>query len=392
MSLVFHVLGLMSGTSLDGLDLCLARFEHDQQEQGMKIQQLGFDTIPMPVELKQKLELNLEPESSRVDQICQLNTELAEWFAVSVEAFLEREQFPIEDLDLIGSHGQTLYHIPPQAEQYGSSLQIGSGSWLAQRTGVTTVSDFRLADMALGGQGAPLVPFLDQMLLKSDQVVALQNIGGMANLTWLSPDGEIMAFDTGPGNVLIDGMAQTLAGKAWDSNGELAAAGKIDEILLGKWLKHPYFTQKPPRSTGREVFGKAFLEQTLADVKERGLSTEDALASITALTARSIAQSYHAWLPSTPTKIYVSGGGAHNASLLKMLAKSMPSTQILSLQEAGWNPDAKEALAFAFFACTSMLGICNNVPDVTGAQRPVIMGQISPGYNWRELLQRIVIL
>lgn len=392
MRIELNVLGLMSGTSLDGLDLCLARFE---SRPCLRIQQKAFATEPMPAALQAKIRANLDPATSRVDQLCELDSELAEWFAGAVERFLQQTGFAIEDLDLIGSHGQTLYHLPPGAGSTPATLQLGNGSWLAQRTGVTTVSDFRPGDMALGGQGAPLVPFLDQMLHQSlkgqhpQTPIALQNIGGMANLTWLGPDGEVLAFDTGPGNALIDGLAQALAGRPIDADGALAAAGRIDDKLLAKWLSHPYFLQAPPRSTGRETFGSAFLSAARAEIAERGLSAADALATITALTVESIAQAYRAWLPAMPGKIYVSGGGVHNPTLMAWLAKALAPSELGSLADAGWDPDAKEALAFACLACTSLLGICNNLPEVTGAQRPVVLGQIAPGFNWRNLLAKV---
>lgn len=388
-NITLHALGLMSGTSLDGLDLCLARFTGGDC---LRIEQLAFDTVKMPPELEARIRRNLEPETSRVDEICLLNAEIAEWFATASLDFLQAQNFDIQDLDLIGSHGQTLYHLPPGMAALPMSLQLGDGSWLAQRTGVTTVANFRPADMAVGGQGAPLLPFLDRMLLRTPESgVVLQNIGGMANLCWIGPDGEMLAFDTGPGNALIDGAALALTGQAYDAGGALALAGKPDESLLAQWLGHSYFLEPPPRSTGRETFGKTFLEQALSEFKQRGLSTEDSLATLTALTVRSIASAYHAWLPSQPGVVYVSGGGVHNAALMTGLSQALPGSDVKSLAELGWNPDAKEALAFALFACTSLLGVCNNVPEVTGAQRPVVMGQIAPGHNWRNLLAKLAL-
>ncbi|HEY9838970.1 MAG TPA: anhydro-N-acetylmuramic acid kinase [Candidatus Obscuribacterales bacterium] len=393
MSLTLHVLGLMSGTSLDGLDLCLARFEYSDC---IRIHQQAFASEAMPPPLQAKIRRNLEPASSQVDQLCELNVELADWFADASERFLASAGFEISELDLIGSHGQTFYHLPPGAGSVASTLQLGDGSWLAQRTGVTTVANFRPADMAVGGQGAPLVPFLDLMLhaaIKArhpDTPVALQNLGGMANLTWIGPGGDLLAFDTGPGNALIDGFAQALSGQPWDRDGALAAQGKIDQQLLSQWLGHDFFTQPPPRSTGRESFGQTFLEQALDEVRSRGLSPADALATITALTVESVNQAYRAWLPALPGIVYVSGGGVHNPSLMAGLTKALAPAQVLSLAELGWDPDAKEALAFACLACTSLLGICNNVPEVTGASRPVVLGQIAPGHNWRTLLAKIL--
>lgn len=373
----------MTGTSLDGLDLALCRFNGLQAQQ---IELEAFETVPMPAALEAKIRLNIEPASSRIDNICELNAELAQWFAQASLSFLA--QHADKQVDLIGSHGQTLYHLPPGMSSSPSSLQLGDGSMLAQLTGLTTVSNFRTADMAQGGQGAPLVPFLDRLLFaEPGKSVALQNIGGMGNVSWLGPAGEMMAFDTGPGNALIDGFAQALLGQPRDHNGDCAHQGQVQSELLNDWLQHPFFALQPPRSTGRETFGQQLLQQWLSECSQ--LSPQDALATITALSAHSIAEAYHQWLPVLPQQVYVSGGGVHNRTLMACLQQALPEAEIGSLAATGYSPDAKEALTFALLAYTAVLGICNNVPEITGAKRAVVMGQIAPADNWGSLQQKI---
>ncbi|MGV3524965.1 MAG: anhydro-N-acetylmuramic acid kinase [Candidatus Sericytochromatia bacterium] len=383
-----RVLGLMSGTSLDGLDLGLFCLDSLNP---LRFAQEAFETKPMPAELEAAIRHNLEPGSSQVDLLCALDMQLAQWLAASSLAFLAEQGLTPADVDLIGSHGQTLYHIPPGQPLTANSLQLGNGSALAALTGLTTVSDFRPADMALGGQGAPLVPFLDQLLFGAPgQSRVLQNIGGMANLTWLGPEGEIQAFDTGPGNALIDGLAQRLTGQPRDTDGALALQGRVDAALLAQWLSLDYFQQAPPRSTGRELFGEAWLDAAVLAIQARALSVPDALATVTALTVQSIAQACRDWLPVPPDALFVSGGGVHNRAVMQGLAQALAPARVSSLQDMGCDPDAKEALAFAVLAATTLLGQGNNVPAITGAAAGLPLGQIAPGRNWLSLLQRLL--
>lgn len=379
-----NVLGLMSGTSLDGLDLCLCQISGLKPEQ---IKPLGFSTLPMPAELQAKIRQNLEPASSRVDSLCELNMQLADWFAQSIERFLKLHYLSLSDLDLIGSHGQTLYHLPPGQSQQTSTLQLGDGSWLAQRTGVTTVANFRPADMAVGGQGAPLVPYLDQLWFQStNKHRAVQNIGGMANVSWLPMTGPLLAFDNGPGNALIDGFAQHFLRSSYDRGGRVALSGQINQTLLQDWLSHPYFDQAPPRTTGREIFGQEWLDRELP--RAHHLEVADAMATITAFSALSIAESYKRWLPALPDEVIVSGGGIHNQALMEGLATALPSARVTTTSDFDLNPDAKEALLFALLAYTSLLGIPNNLPAMTGASQAVVLGQIAPSQNWLGLLNQ----
>lgn len=389
-----RILGLMSGTSMDGLDICLCEVSGPT---GAQFKVLDFATSPMPKELYTIIMRNINPESSRVDEICQLNILLADWFAQEILSFLENTGHLAESIDLIGSHGQTFWHHPPAFEQGffkpGSSLQLGDGPWIAQKTGITTISNFRTADMAHLGQGAPLVPFLDTLLFKSQEKNrVLLNIGGMANLTWLPAIGEVRAFDTGPGNALIDGICHKLTSQAYDDEGKIAAQGQIHRRLLRRWLKHPFFSQAPPRSTGRETFGKNYIQLLLNDVESEKLSQFDTLATVTALTSESIVSAIQDLLPGRPDEILVSGGGLHNHTIMRQLKLGLGSIPIHSLADLGLNPDAKEALAFAILALYSIQGKAGNLPAVTGAESPAILGEIAPGKNWFKLLKKIEVV
>lgn len=388
-----QVLGLMSGTSLDGLDICLCEVRFSQDRQRIVAAEiLDFLTLPLPEHLKQQILFQMNPETSAVDQLCDLNFAWSHYAATAIAQFLTLHHRSFDTIDLIGSHGQTLYHRPPDPESgfHGSTLQLGDGGALAALTGVTTVSQFRTADMALGGQGAPLVPFLDQCLFSSDtQARILLNIGGMANLTYLAPHGEVLAFDTGPGNVLLDVAAQQLTGQAHDWDGALALQGMVHAELLAQVLAHPFFAQTPPRSTGREVFGVAYAQALITQWQNHGLSTPDILATLTAITTTSIAQACKAFLPAPAPELYISGGGVHNPALWKGLQQGLPGVKIDSLNALGGHPDAKEAQAFAVLAAACVQGLPANVPGVTGAMHSVMLGQIAPGQNWLALCGKI---
>lgn len=387
-----HVLGLMSGTSLDGLDiaLCDVRFSQDQQRI-VAADLLAFSTLPLPDSLTQQILTQMNPDTSTVDQLCDLNFAWSHYAATAIAQFLTLHHRRFDTVDLMGSHGQTLYHRPPVAESgHGSTLQLGDGGVLAALTGITTVTQFRTADMALGGQGAPLVPFLDRCLFYSEtQSRILLNIGGMANLTYLSPEGDIQAFDTGPGNVLLDVAAQQLTGQAHDWGGELALQGMVHSERLAQVLEHPFFAQAPPRSTGREVFGVAYAQALIAQWQEDGLSTPDILATLTAITTTAIVQACTAFLPGPADELYISGGGVHNQALWKGLQQGLPGTKIDSLKVLGGHPDAKEAQAFAVLAAACIQGLPANLSVVTGAMHPVVLGQIAPGQNWLALCKKI---
>lgn len=384
-----QVLGLMSGTSLDGLDICWCTFLPPSEHHPLgEVHLKAFETLPLPDHLKQQILRQMTPEHSDVAGLCDLNFAWSHYAATAMAQFLTTHKLQFSAIDLIGSHGQTLFHQPPQpdAARRGSTLQLGDGGVLAALTGVTTVTQFRTADMALGGQGAPLVPFLDRLLFQSGQESRiLLNIGGMANLSYLPRSGETLAFDTGPGNVLLDVAAQVLTGEPHDWDGQLALQGRVHKALRDEILSHPFFDQTPPRSTGREIFGEAYARHWVEGWQSQGISTPDILATLTAVTVDSIVQACERFLPAPADALYISGGGVHNQALWQGLQQGLPGVKIESLQALGGDPDAKEALAFAALAVACLRGLPANVPSVTGALQPVVLGQIAPGQNWKRL-------
>lgn len=410
------VIGLMSGTSADGIDACLVEISGNGIHTKTNI--LAFETYPYDKTTRLAILETCNPKTGSVDKVCQLNFHLGKLFADAAKAIANKARIPIADIDLIGSHGQTIYHLPNQATIENtegrsnesnsnlintedlikenwylpfllrSTLQIGEPSVIAQETGVTTVADFRTRDIAAGGQGAPLVPFVDYILFRDkEKGRALQNIGGIANVTFLPPDcniPDIIAFDTGPGNMVIDRITELITHDAFhfDEGGKLAAKGKVDELLLATLLAHPYLSKLPPKTTGREEFGRHFAENIFKDATHSHIKGLDVLATVTAFTARTIADSYKQWiLPRYPlSEVILSGGGSHNDTLIKFLIHYFPpSVKIDSMNKFGIAPNAKEALAFAILANETISGNPNNIPNVTGAREAVIMGKIIPG-------------
>ena len=373
-------IGLMSGTSADSIDAACVRFEGAPPRLDWEL--LSFVTLPMTAELRQEIFAAFRPETGTVDKLCQLNFTLGEWFAkASLEAVKAANLTPAQ-VDFIGSHGQTVWHIPPNSgEGVPSTLQLGNPAVIAERTGITVVSDFRSRDMAAGGQGAPLVPFVDNLLLSHPTLSrAVQNIGGIGNVTWLPAGGagEAFGFDTGPGNMLLDRAAEVLTQGQMhcDMDGKMAFAGKIQENFLQKWMsEEPYFTRKPPKSTGRELFGVQRCDVYLKEMA--GLSKEDILATLTAFTARSTAEAYKNFLPALPDEVLLCGGGARNPAIAAMLQKELPTSRIGRTEDAGLPGDSKEAVAFAVLGYEAMNRRPGNLPAATGAKGPVILGSIT---------------
>jgi N-acetylmuramic acid 6-phosphate etherase len=267
-------------------------------------------------------------------------------------------------------------------------MQLGDGSFIAVRTGITTVSDFRMADMAAGGEGAPLVPYADRTLFAaSDRAIALLNLGGIANVTLMSPGGDrLLAFDTGPANMIVDRFVQRMTDESqrFDADGAIAGKGRVLPELLDAWLAHPFFLRRPPKSTGHEAFGHAYADARYDEGLAAGVSPTDLVTTATALTAHSVAQALRAFAPPAlrPSEILVSGGGAHNPELMALLRDALAPVPVLPLAARGVSGDAKEALSFALFAYQAARGLFNHAPDATGASAPLVLGKISPGRNF----------
>jgi anhydro-N-acetylmuramic acid kinase len=377
-----RVAGLMSGTSIDGVDVAIVDIS------GQKVNLLAFDVFPYSKSLRDEILDLCNPELARLDNICHFNFVLGEVFADAVIKLCNESGIALDSIDLVGSHGQTIYHNP-RGKRYRkttirSTLQIGEPSVIAGRTGITTVADFRPRDMAAGGEGAPLVPYADYILFSHNKITrAIQNTGGIANVTFLprscKPD-DIVAFDTGPGNMVIDGIVQLISGgrRRFDSDGKVAAQGTVNKRLLDEILRHPFLKRHPPKSTGREEFGHAFSDRLYKKVKEKGISDSDIVATVTAFTAKSIARAYNQFLPVMPDEVILCGGGSRNNTLVEMLRSELPDAKMLFTDDFGISVDAKEAISFAILAWATIKGLTNNVPGVTGADRPVIMGKIVP--------------
>jgi N-acetylmuramic acid 6-phosphate etherase len=380
-----RVIGLMSGTSLDGLDVCLAAFRHGPE--GLQATVEAFRTYPYPVELRERVERLLGAGSVSLVELGRLDVALGSWFAGGVERFLEETGVPRETIDAIASHGQTLWHAPEGAEPF--TMQLGEGAEIAVRTGITTVHDFRVADVAAGGQGAPLVPAADRALFADPgHTVALLNLGGMANVTVLGPGGvDLLAFDTGPGIVALDQVWRDRSGseEPFDRGGLRALAGRVDPGLLEAWMAaEPFLLQPPPRSTGRERFGRAWARDRAHEADERGLSLEDTLATLSAFTAEAVIRSLRRFVGPDrwPARLWVAGGGVHHAALMQHLSAGLEGVAVASLAASGIDPDAREALAFAWLGHQVLEGEANQAMAGTGAKLPVLLGKVSPGRDF----------
>ncbi|MHC4182635.1 MAG: anhydro-N-acetylmuramic acid kinase [Planctomycetota bacterium] len=384
-----NVVGLMSGTSCDGIDACLVKITGNGVSARIEI--IGFETYPYDNDIRELIFDTSQQQTGSVDKVCQLNFILGKLFADAVKQIARKASVSLSEIDIIGSHGQTVYHVPSSKGNMdkgaGSTLQIGEPSVIAQETGVTTVADFRARDIAAGGEGAPLVAYADFILFGGDKVSrAIQNIGGIANVTFLPGDGDInrvVAFDTGPGNMIIDRFAEIITnGKSkFDKNGELASRGKLNQDLLKTLCSHPYLSRRPPKSTGREDFGVQFSDNLYNEIKRDNIDVLDALATVTAFTARSISDSYRRFIQpfSEISEVIISGGGTHNRTLLRFLESYLEGTKIRKVDEFDIPSEAKEALSFAILANETVCGNPGNVPSATGAKESVVLGKIIPG-------------
>ena len=376
------VIGLMSGTSVDGIDAALVEIKGNSVH--TRIRQVDFVTIPFPPGFKEFVLKNSQVGTSDIADITRLNFLVAQLYADAVRDLCKHAGIEASQIDLIGSHGQTIHHLPEKVDLFGkrvsATLQIGDPSVLAKLTGVITIGDFRVGDVAVGGQGAPLVPYFDYLLFRSDEVFrALLNIGGIANITYL-PKGcgadDVLAFDTGPGNMLVDQIVKRFYGREYDKDGEIAASGKVQKDMLDQLMKDRYVNSIPPKSTGRERYGQTYIEDVVRSFG--AYEKEDIVTTVTEFTAKSVYENYEQFLRKRGRldELFVSGGGAHNKHMLTSLQRYFAPAKVEIAESLGISSDAKEAICFAVLANETISGNPANIPQVTGASRQTILGKI----------------
>ncbi len=387
------VVGLMSGTSSDGVDAVLVDIRGHSHNLRVKFE--AFSSLPYSAALRKQI-LMASTQGSVAD-ICHLNALLGTLFAQAALKVVRRAGLRPSAVHVIGSHGQTVHHLPHPVREPGvgwvrSTLQIGEPALIAEKTGILTVADFRPRDMAAGGQGAPLTPYAHYLLFHDRRHSRLiVNLGGIGNVTYLPAKGtprSIQAFDTGPGNMVLDGLVSHLTHgrQHMDRGGRLAAKGKVDSRLLTRLLKHPFLHRHPPKSTGREEFGDSFVSKVLALGRRFRLSAEDILATSSWYTAETISDSRR-WLKGQVDQVIVGGGGVMNATLMSNLSERFLPIPVTTFETLGWPSKAFEAVAFAILAYQTIHGEYGNVPSATGAKRPVVLGSVLPGHRpWKGVL------
>ncbi len=382
-----YVIGLMSGTSADGVDAALIDINGADPP---SVRLMASVHHPFATELRYEILAACDPGNASVDRLCVLQTALAIVYARAVQDVSTQAGLDLRMIDAIGCHGQTVWHQPTPVRigdtEVRGTLQLASPATLAALTDVPVISDFRTADMAAGGEGAPLVPFADYILFScATETRAIQNIGGIANVTYLPKNGrteEIIAFDTGPGNMVIDETVRVVTGgsRTYDEGGDMAFAGTPDRELVDTLMEQtPFFRRSPPKSTGREVFGRSFVHDSfLPACAKRTLNDVDCVATATWLTACSIADAYRRFLPLLPDVIIFGGGGARNRRLIDMLMAALPGVRMARHQDYGIPDEAKEAMAFGILAHATIMGRPSNIPSATGARYPAILGSLTP--------------
>ena len=391
-------IGLISGTSVDGIDAVIVDIPAAIEEKGGAVVDiLGFATYPYPEGVRERLLKISAPGGGCVEEICHLNAYVGELFARAAIRIAKETAIALHEIDVIGSHGQTIHHLPHPRNEEGinvtSTLQIGEPSIIAERTGVTTVADFRPRDMAAGGEGAPFAPYAHYFLFRHPaKSRIILNIGGISNVTYLpagaSPD-DVIAFDTGPGNMVLDQLVVrfTDGAKQYDNDGQWAARGACCQPLLEWMFTHPYLQRRPPKSTGREEFGAPFITRVYEQGRTLEISDADMLATATMFTVETIVKSCYSFLPlnvesTEPVEMIVCGGGVKNDTLMALLRQHCAPISVCPVEHVGGSSDALEAITFALLARAMILGKPSNLPAATGATAPVLLGKIVPGHQY----------
>ena len=386
------IVGLISGTSADGIDAALCEISGAPPALDARI--LHAISHPYPDGLQARVLDASQPGRAGADELCALNAALGEQFAAAALAVIDSAGVASGAVDLIGSHGQTVWHQVDVGGRVSSTLQLTEASIIAERTGITTVANFRPRDVAAGGQGAPLTSYADWLLLRApDHWRAVQNIGGIGNVTFLPPLSDTasapLAFDTGPGNALLDSAMELITNGAahFDRDAALASQGAVDEAWLADLLRHPYYERRPPKTTGRELFSAAMAANLLAEGRARGLDDASILATLAALTAASIADAYRRFAPAEVGEVILGGGGARNPLLVQMLRERLAPARVLRHEDIGVDSFNKEALVFALLAHETWHHRPGTHPALTGARHASVLGQITPGANFVALLR-----
>lgn len=379
------VIGLMSGTSCDGIDAVLTEIRGSGIH--TRLRELCFCFTPYTEEIRSRILKVANGNTDSTDELCQLNFALGHLFAEATLALIRKAGIAPADVDIVGSHGQTIWHIPTDRQFLGylgkSTYQIGEASLIAEAVGCPVVSDFRVRDVAAGGLGAPLVPYTEFILYRrDDENIALQNIGGIGNITFIDSSAsldDVYAFDTGPGNMLIDAVVKhvTEGRQSYDKDGLLASGGKIDEGLLVLLLDDEYYSRPLPKTTGREKYDSAFVSRITDYCRQHSVADLDMVRTVTRLTAETIRLAVDRFATARPDVLIVGGGGASNPVIMKDLAECLPDIRVLRNEDIGYSSDSKEAVAFALLANDAVSGCTNNAPGATGARHTVVMGKIS---------------
>ncbi len=376
---ILYAIGLMSGTSLDGVDVALVKITNKKKP---IFELIGFESVPYPVSLKERILKNSKNETSSVQEICSLNVEISKEYVKAINVLLDNTKFDLSKIDFIASHGQTIWHNPNGMDGFASStLQIGDASTISKAFNKLVVYDFRTLDMAYGGSGAPLIPISEYMIYRTNHDRVLLNIGGISNITYMKKNAsikEVFAFDTGPGNMLIDMACMKLFNLPFDDDGMIGSKGRISEELLSELMDDDYFKMLPPKSTGREKYSEAYLDKVIDRSKSLNLSNEDIISTLSAFTSKTIINQVETFVTSFNNgELIVSGGGANNSYILSLLNEyKTKQYEVKTGFSLGFNSDAKEAVGFVVLGYLRIMNKPSNVITVTGAKKEVSLGSI----------------